>query len=624
MARLALHDGRLVLEAGSHKRLLDWRDRLYLTVALGLRFDSERACYLLVERERLSEVLRETVQYLRDSGIAFDTDDAVEGMVQKLAAEQAQYEEAIMRGAAALLSDPEVDLPPTLVRELMPHQLRALAHLLAVRHGANFSVPGGGKTTVIYAAFELMRMADVVDKLLVVGPRSCFQPWEEEHQACFGVRVRSVRVTGSKSSRQAAYMDAGEHDVFLCTYQTAANDVAELIDLCNRHKTLLVIDESHNIKRLEGGVWSEAMIQISPHAARRAILSGTPMPNSFSDLWSQFTFLWPGRQVFGDRATYQYRCQDSNGQQRIRETIRPLFFRTRKSQLGLPPTRVERVLCDLRPYQDSIYRALSVRFLREVNASPEDRIALRGWRRARMVRLIQAASNPALLALYSDEFDVQAIRAETPSILQMIEEYPRYEIPAKVEKTVELVRALARDGRKVLVWTSFVHNIRMLRSLLKDLLVFTVYGAVPRDDSEDVEFNREQQLRHFKQSEQAAVLLANPAACAESVSLHKVCHDAVYLDRTFNCGQYMQSLDRIHRIGLSPDETVTYHVLIATNTIDETIERRLEEKRRVMIGLLEDELPVGSLDVEARQLGRSGEEEAIDFEETIRDLNRYA
>lgn len=625
MARLALQDGRLVLQPGSHRRLLDWRSRLYLTVAVGLHFDSERACYVLLKRERLSDVLRETALYLRDSGIAFDADGSVAGMIQALAAEQARYEEAVIQGAAALSSDAEVDLPPTLVRQLTPHQQRALAHLLAVQHGADFSVPGSGKTTVVYAAFETMRLAGAVDKILVVGPRSCFFPWEEEFRSCFGVHARSVRLTGTKSSRQVLYMGSDKHDVLLCTYQTAANDVEELIDLCKRHRIFLVIDESHNIKRLEGGVWSEAMLRVAPYAAHRAVLSGTPMPNSFSDLWSQFTFLWPGRQVFGDRVSYQNRCQEQSGLQWIRETIKPLFFRTRKSQLGLPSARVERVRCSLKPYQDSIYRALSARFLREVRTPPEDRRALRGWRRARMVRLIQAASNPALLARYSEEFDVQPIGLGTPSILQMIEKYPRYEIPAKVEKTAELVRGLTRDGQKVLVWTCFVHNIRMLQSLLKeDLLVFTVYGAVPRDESEDVEFNREQQLLHFKECHQPAVLLANPAACAESVSLHKVCHDAVYLDRTFNCGQYMQSLDRIHRIGLSPNETVTYHVLIAADTIDETIERRLEDKRRAMMHLLEDELPIGSLDVEDHQLGRSDDEEAIDFEQTIRDVSSYA
>ena len=166
-------------------------------------------------------------------------------------------------------------------------------------------------------------------------------------------------------------------------------------------------------------------------------------------------------------------------------------------------------------------------------------------------------------------------------------------------------------------------NIQMLRLLLKDVDPLIIYGAVPKDDTEDIEFNREQQIRKFKESSLPLVLLANPAACAESISLHKVCHHGVYLDRTFNCGQYMQSLDRIHRIGLAPEEIVTYHLIIANKTIDETIDKRLKEKEKNMQQLLEDDLPVGSFDAEDQQLGQSEEEEKIDFDETIIDIKKH-
>src|SRR5262249_7582576 len=160
------------------------------------------------------------------------------------------------------------------------------------------------------------------------------------------------------------------------------------------------------------------------------------------------------------------------------------------------------------------------------------------------------------------------------------------ETPAKIEKVHQLVHELVADDQKVVVWTSFVHNIKMLTHLLADIPLFEVYGAIPKDESEDIEFNREQQIKGFKSIQGAAVLIANPAACAESISLHKTCQHAVYLERTFNCGQYMQSLDRIHRIGLSQNQTVTYHLIIARNTIDETIDRRLEEKQKAMSHLL--------------------------------------
>jgi SNF2 family DNA or RNA helicase len=118
------------------------------------------------------------------------------------------------------------------------------------------------------------------------------------------------------------------------------------------------------------------------------------------------------------------------------------------------------------------------------------------------------------------------------------------------------------------------------------------------------------------------LLIANPAACAESISLHKACHDAIYLDRTFNCGQFIQSLDRIHRIGLEQNEIVNYHILLAKNTIDETIDDRLDTKHETMIRVLEDDIPVGELDIEGPEL-ESEDEEAADFDATVKDTQKF-
>ncbi len=622
MITVRLVDGVLCLDGTGDDQIFGWDHRLFLTITAGYRLDEAQACYLLSEETEVTAILEETIEYLRDEEIDFEVDEGVARLLQRLQHEQQDYEHAVAAGPMAQCSEEGIPPPPTLVRQLKRHQVRSFRHLLAVKHGANFSVPGSGKTTVVYAAFEALRRQGTLAKLLVVGPRSCFLPWEEEFMACFGFPPRSARLTGSKESRCGLYLDADRHDLFLCTYQTASNDVDELVGLCKRHAVFVVIDESHNIKRLQGGVWSEAALQIGRYAARRAILSGTPMPNTYADLWTQFTFLWPRKEVLGDRAQYRHTCEDPTQHARLREAIRPFFVRVRKSELDLPPVRLQRIHCELKPYQESIYQALSVRFIGEINARLEDRKMLRQWRKARMVRLIQAASNPALLAKYSEEFDVPPLGAKGASITELIDRYPRYEVPAKFERAVELVRDLVARDEKVILWTSFVHNIRMMQTVLADLQPFVVYGAVPRDATEDIEFNREQQLRLFKRAERAGVLLANPAACAESVSLHSACQHAIYLDRTFNCGQYMQSLDRIHRIGLGPDDMVTYHILVAADTIDETIDRRLEEKQATMIRLLEDELPLGTLQVEEKQMGQSESEEAVDFEQTMKDIER--
>ena len=84
------------------------------------------------------------------------------------------------------------------------------------------------------------------------------------------------------------------------------------------------------------------------------------------------------------------------------------------------------------------------------------------------------------------------------------------------------------------------------------------------------------------------VLLANPAAMSEGVSLHHECHDAVYVDRTFNAGQYLQSLDRIHRLGLPPGIDTTMTFLVCTDTIDEVVDDRVRTKADRLATMLRD------------------------------------
>ena len=623
MVKLGFQNNVLIVEEQKGGQIFGWDHRVFFTTASGYQLDTLNNRYLFFDQGQINDVLIETVSYLEEKAIEFETDKEVAKRLQQFKSEQGDFEEAVRNSLQIQSSTKKDNIHLALVRSLKPYQQQGLNHLLAVKHGANFSVPGSGKTTVIYAGFDFLRRKDVLDKLLVIGPRSCFLPWEDESIACFGHSLKSARLTGSKIRRQSLYLQSDKYDLFLCTYQTANNDLEELINLCRRYRLFVVIDESHNIKRIEGGVWSEAILSIAPYAVRRAVLSGTPVPNDHKDLWTQVTFLWPGKQILGDRNSYRYRCEDKTKLEIINQAIRPFFYRTKKSELDLPPVNFRKYECELSPYQAGIYRALSVKFLREIDLLPEERRILRQWRKAKMVRLIQTASNPTLLAQYSEEFDLPPLSGEGASIIQLIDKYPQYEIPAKIKFTIQLVHQLLSKGQKVVVWTAFVHNIRMLEQLLQNTKYFIVYGAVPRDESEDLEFNREQQIRQFKEVNQPAILLANPAACAESISLHRVCRHAVYLDRTFNCGQYMQSLDRIHRIGLEPNEDVTYHILIARETIDETIDRRLNEKQTNMLSLLEDELPVGTFETEEKQMEQTEDEEAIDFEETLKDLKKH-
>jgi SNF2 family DNA or RNA helicase len=107
-------------------------------------------------------------------------------------------------------------------------------------------------------------------------------------------------------------------------------------------------------------------------------------------------------------------------------------------------------------------------------------------------------------------------------------------------------------------------------------------------------------LRRFRQEAGCQVLLSNPSTLGEGVSLHHACHDAIYVDRDFAAGRFLQSIDRIHRLGLPLDTETTATVLVASNTIDEVVERRLAIKLRFLGTILDDPavLELGELDEE--------------------------
>ena len=159
----------------------------------------------------------------------------------------------------------------------------------------------------------------------------------------------------------------------------------------------------------------------------------------------------------------------------------------------------------------------------------------------------------------------------------LIETYGEHEVPAKIATACRIVLANARSNRKTLVWSNFPSNLLDLEIQLAALEPAVVYGATPTDPESPR--SRDAEITRFKTDGKCMVLLANPAVLSEGVSLHHECHDAVYLDRSFNAGQYLQSLDRIHRLGLAPDTETRVTVLVAGGTIDERdVTRELRQR----------------------------------------------
>lgn len=482
-------------------------------------------------------------------------------------------------------------------RILLNHQKQAIEHSLRTLHPANFSVPGSGKTTVALSTYAALVAAKRVRKLFVIGPASCFFPWTDEFKAVFGREPLALRLIGSKLEREGWFKRVGAADIVLCTYQMAYREKENIVRVLKENSYLLVLDESHYIKNMNG-VWAATILELAPFAKHRMILSGTPAPHSLRDFWTQFTFLWPSQALTGTKTSFDKLTSSNAAESKVRKLLVPFFIRTSKSDLGLPKPRTEvhKIhYLDIPPRQRTIIRLLEAKTLaqiRQLKTSARDLELIKRWRRARVLRLMQASSNPMLLTTALPEFsDVDDATHSDPLLEKAIATYAKTEIPAKIKYVVAKATKLATAGKKVLIWATFVNNLRLLKKLLSAFGAEMIFGEVPAymEDTDAGFPSRERIIRDFKQRHSSTrILLANPAACAESISLHMVCHDAIYLERGFNCGQFLQSLDRIHRVGLKHGDKITYYLPLIDSAVERVIDARLTARQKTLYGVLGD------------------------------------
>jgi SNF2 family DNA or RNA helicase len=291
------------------------------------------------------------------------------------------------------------------------------------------------------------------------------------------------------------------------------------------------------------------------------IMSGTPMPNRPSDLITQFKFLFPEQGGITDK--------------NIADFIRPVYVRTTKEELNIP--RATHIITKI-PFtepQRRLYDLIrSEEFRRVTGVARSDKEFLRKLGVSYM-RLLQVASNPALLLHKKMGFS------------QELRETIEFGESAKIEYAVLKARKLAKAGKKLLIWSGFIDNVELLSRKLIDLGAMYIHGGVEAGSDEE-EDTREGIVKKFHEDPAAFVLVANPAACSEGISLHTVCHHAIYLDRDYNAAKFLQSQDRIHRLGLLPDQDTTIEVLMAPDSIDERVHRRLVGKIQRMAEILND------------------------------------
>ncbi len=471
------------------------------------------------------------------------------------------------------------------LRTLTSEQVRDLVKIIALPNGANFSVPGAGKTSVALAAHLLTKTPDTT--LVVVAPKNAFIAWDEVLTECLDPAILDtgpfVRVVGSPNEIRELLAREPAPTRLIMSYDQMTRSSRFLIPFMTQHPVHLILDESHRIKAGYSSQRGSSSLALAPLAARRDILSGTPVPNRIEDILPQLEFLWPG-QGLGDKVIASGHPHD---------VIGPLYVRTTKKELGLG--RIERMFLSVEMSEPQIALYGIVRdylLKRSAGIRAGASIDLESARRS-VMRLLQISSNPLLVVnrLTGDEPENYLYGDHTvEAIFRAI--YEQGDSP-KIRKAHELALDLARGGRKSVIWSAFTGNVERLADLLAEVDATFIHGGVETGDQDDPS-TREGRLKRFNDpGSSCMVLVANPAAGGEGISLHHVCHDAIYVDRSFNAAHYLQSVDRIHRLGLPPDVVTRIHLLESVaphgmGSIDYSVRRRLVDKLRVMADILND------------------------------------
>jgi len=480
--------------------------------------------------------------------------------------------------------------------ELKWYQKLGVLHALCIGNSANFSVPGSGKTWMGYSTFFKMKDEQkIVNKLLIIGPKVAFRPWEREYEIMTGNEPSIEKIAGSQRHREQVFRD-DDAEIYFINYAMISRETENLIRLLSKegNNFLVIADESHHFKNINSER-ARAISQITPHCTRKMILTGTMMPKELHDVYSQFNFLLSNEGILPnfDRFRTLYPNNNPDAVRTVSELVNPFFFRVNKSRLNLPPqTFNPPEVVEMYPIQRRIYNVVANVARRLDEQYRNDLVALNEWRRRAMVFLIEAATDPSLLPT-NNQFTRSITNVKEVRLDKLLENYEgiaEENPPRKLSRAIELAKETLKKHEKVIIWCSFIKTINKLEKLFSNESIQTriVYGAIPQDDDEDAEDNRVKRLDEFRDDDNINVLIANPASLAESVSLHRECHHAIYLDRTFNGGHYMQSIERIHRVGLEQGIQTKYDIIQSELSIDQIIQDRLERKVNDMNRFLEN------------------------------------
>ena len=432
-----------------------------------------------------------------------------------------------------------------------PYQLDAIRAVKDLPYAAIFHEQGLGKTKIAIDLALSWLQSDTVDTVFVITKKSLVQNWRRE--VAGHCHITPHVLSGSRRQNSASLNSPVL--LYVTNYEVISANAQIIRLFLQTCRVGCILDESQKIKNPEAAL-TRTFLELASSFDRRVIMTGTPAANRPYDIWSQIHFLdggealgrtfetfrhemdLPGRTA--DPAAYGARLATIHGR------LAGFAVRETKDTAGihLPEKTITAHEVELPAWQMTKYSAYrdELAYEYDINGVPElDDVesVLK-----RLLRLVQCASNPALI---DGRYDQE---------------------PGKYGLVLEMCREFTAES-KVIVWTGFVQNVDWLAAKLADFRPARIHGALPMSQ-------RDKAVDAFTNGPNL-VLVATPGAAKEGLTLTSANH-AIFFDRGFSLDDYVQAQDRIHRI--SQTRQCFIHNLIARNTIDEWVDILLTAKYR--------------------------------------------
>ncbi|NJL21362.1 MAG: hypothetical protein HC895_11890 [Leptolyngbyaceae cyanobacterium SM1_3_5] len=441
---------------------------------------------------------------------------------------------------------------------------------------------------LITLLLHLQEQSALEQPILLVCPTSVLGNWEREVKR-FAPSLKVLVHHGDKRSTGKAFAKAAKaHHLVVTSYALTYRDSKDFESVDWQG---VVLDEAQNIKNSESKQ-SQAVRQLQPQF--RIALTGTPVENRLSELWSILDFLNPG--YLGPRNFFQRRFAipierygDTASLQTLRSLVQPFILRRLKTDRSiiqdLPDKQEMSVFCGLSTEQAALYQAAVDHSLREIESA--DGIQRHGMILALLVKLKQICNHPALRTEAAIDANFAKQSGKLQRLTEMLEE---------LLAEGDTAPGALRD--RALIFTQFAEWGKLLKPYLEKQFgreVLFLYGGTSKKQ-------REEMVDRFQNDPQGPrIFILSLKAGGVGLNLTRANH-VFHFDRWWNPAVENQATDRVFRIGQT--RNVQVHKFVCTGTLEERIHELIESKKAL-----------------SEQIVGTGESWLTDFDtEQLRDL----